>query len=65
MIGICLSARDDMVIAYRELKKSTTVELVLYHESLITTARAVLFIGEDIISVLINSQAYERVLIEY
>lgn len=65
MIDRCLSARDDMVIAYRELKKSTTVEFVLYHASLTIATKAVLFIGEDIISVPIYFKAYELVLIEY
>ena len=54
-----------MFIAYRELKKSTTVEIILYHASLIITQKAVVLICEDIISVLTYLEAYELVLIEY
>lgn len=38
-----------MVIAYQELKKSTTVEFVLYHASFTIATKAVVFIVEDIV----------------
>lgn len=65
MIDRDLSARGDMIIAYRELEKSTTVEFILYHASLAITKKAVLLIPGDIFSAFISLEVYKLVLSEY